>query len=590
MARTRSPRVRRESPPTSAPSTIPGRARVALTLAAFAIVFIGLEVYSYTGTSATWDEPIHLADGYMSVSAGDFRVDPEHPPLLRMWAALPLLASVKLADPRPIDGANPTWWAFNGLFDFSHRFVYRDNDADGMLYPARFMIVLLGVLLGWVLFAWAYDWYGFAPAALSLVLFAAEPNLAAHAALVTTDFGVTFLMFTAVYCLYRTTKAPGIVNIASTTLVTCLALVSKFSALLLGPIMLVLLLIATFWTRQLKARVAVILVVLMAAGSVCAIWGVYGFRHAPSRSAGWLYKFHEESSIRARLPVLSAIVGWVDDHRLLPNLYTEGFLLGQAKAQTRKAFFAGDYSEDGWWLFFPAAFAIKTPIALIVVAGGGLFLYWRRWRGGRFGREWFVLLPIGLYGGWAMTAHINIGLRHILPIYPFVILLAVEGLDYLWTSRRRALLAGVLVTCAVEFFAVYPHNLAFFNALVGGPANGSKYLVDSNLDWGQDLKPLKRWMTDNHVPHVNLAYFGFADPRYYQIDCTFLPGSPPWVSPGLVSAPRLPGYVAVSATLLRGVYGENPQQRAFYAPLERQTPVASIGHSILVYWVERRWW
>ena len=152
--------------------------------------------------------------------------------------------------------------------------------------------------------------------------------------------------------------------------------------------------------------------------------------------------------------------------------------------------------------------------------------------------------------------------------------------------------AGTLLLAAalLEPALVYPHTIAFFNVLAGGPAHGSEYLVDSNIDWGQDLKPLKQWMVDNNVPHINLAYFGFADPRYYGIDCTFLPGSPGWVPAELVRAPQLPGYVAVSATLLRGVYASTPAEREFYAGLARRTPIATIGYSIFVFKMDQRWW
>jgi hypothetical protein len=591
MARTRSPHAKPAAPVAPPRSTRPPWLRVPLTLAAFIVVFVGLELNSYTRTSATWDEPIHLADGYVSVTTGDFRVDPEHPPLLRLWAALPLLALPGVtADVTAIDASPPTQWAFRNLFVAIHKMIYVDNDADRMLYPARFMIVVLGALLGCVLFWWVHEWYGYATAVAALILFVAEPNLAAHSALVTTDLGLAFLMFAAIFFLHRAIRSPTIASVAAMIGLTCLAVVSKFSALLLGPMILILLLVATVWTRRLAAGRALTWVAVLGVSSFVTIWASYGFRYAPSASPGWLYKFHQEPFMQEAMPKTAAVVGWIDDRRLLPNVYSEGLLLVQAKAQARQAFFAGDYREDGWWSYFPAAFAIKTPIALLLLASGGLVLYLRRWRRQSIDRELFVLVPILLYGGWAMTARINIGLRHILPIYPFVIVLAAESLNRLWSSGRRAVLVVALVVCCGEFATTYPHNLAFFNLLVGGPDQGSKYLVDSNLDWGQDLKPLKRWMTEHNVPHINLAYFGFADPRYYGIDCTFLPGSPVWFNPALAGTPKLPGYVAVSATVLRGVYATTPEQRAFYAPLEQQRPVASIGHSILVYRVERQWW
>ena len=258
----------------------------------------------------------------------------------------------------------------------------------------------------------------------------------------------------------------------------------------------------------------------------------------------------------------------------------------------RGAFLAGDYSDVGWWYYFPVAFLIKTPVALILLLAGGMAAYVKRWR--LWGREGtvFVVLPIVVYLGTAMTARINIGLRHILPIYPLVLVAAAAGAKELLAAKRsrgRIVLGVLTLFWLLEFGRAYPNNLAFFNQLVGGPANGSKYLVDSNLDWGQDLKPLKGWMDRNGVANINLAYFGSADPAYYHISGTYLPGSPFFVPDRSISLPQLPGYVAVSATVLSGVYFDG-RGRAFYKALRDQEPLADIGHSIHVYWAERAWW
>jgi len=192
----------------------------------------------------------------------------------------------------------------------------------------------------------------------------------------------------------------------------------------------------------------------------------------------------------------------------------------------------------------------------------------------------------------ASNGRINIGLRHVLMIYPFLIMLAAfsirEALSWRGGSGRIALAAFALLWM-FEFGRVYPHPLAFFNTFVGGPARGAEYLVDSNLDWGQDLKELKGWMVSHNLTEISLAYFGTADPRYYGIQCIYLPGSPPFIRAEWQRAPRLPGYVAVSATLMSGAYVDEAR-REFYKPLLALTPAASIGHSINVYWVESRWW
>jgi tetratricopeptide (TPR) repeat protein len=155
-------------------------------------------------------------------------------------------------------------------------------------------------------------------------------------------------------------------------------------------------------------------------------------------------------------------------------------------------------------------------------------------------------------------------------------------------AGRRAgpiALAALLAFWGTSYAAAYPHTLTFFSTLAGGPSNGYRYLTDSNLDWGQHLELLKRWMDAGKVRHLNLAYFGTADPAYYGIDCTHLPGAPTFALPQ-VTKPRLPGYVAISATVASGVYLD-PRWRLFYRGFRERTPVADIGHSIKVYWVDR---
>ena len=146
------------------------------------------------------------------------------------------------------------------------------------------------------------------------------------------------------------------------------------------------------------------------------------------------------------------------------------------------------------------------------------------------------------------------------------------------------LLGSICLLAVIEFALICPHYLAFFNLFAGGPANGHEYLVDSNLDWGQDLKGLKQWMDRNAVGHINLSYFGTADPAYYRIDCTLLPGGPFYDDP-FVKNPQLPGLFAVSITNLRGVY-LTEHFRSIYQPLLKAKPVAVIGYSIYIYRIE----
>jgi len=582
------------------------RHRVAIGLLVFAAIFITLTVSSYVRESATWDEPQHIVAGYSALKFHDYRTDPEHPPFIRMWAALPLLGMDNIKfDLLKIDSMAPAAWVTGGQFFFCHDTLYLANDADHLLYAARFMIVLLGVVLGVLVFCWAYELFGFWPAIITLGLYTIEPNLLAHSRLVTTDFGVTCFVFGAMYFLWRTARLLSVGNLCGLVAFFTLAQISKFSAVLLGPIVLALLIVrvcqrspwktsirrvSRLTTRSAKLVTVFVILLVLAVTSWAAIWAVYDFRYLPSATPGWRMDFQQGPSALQRTPIITRAVAWVDEHRLLPNAYSEGFLLGQVKAQNRGGFLAGSYRLDGWWWFFPFAFLIKTPIAVLLLFVGSIVVSVVRWR--RFLDDTvYVLLPLGAFLAAAMTAKLNIGMRHILPIYPFVLLSASYAIAEFLTGRRkpfRLLLGSLCLVAVCEFILVCPHYLAFFNQFVGGPSNGHKYLVDSNLDWGQDLKGLKRWMDEHNVRHINLSYFGTADPAYYKIDCTYLPGGP-FFDEQFVGKVSLPGYVAVSVTTMRGPYFPD-SERGFYRPLLDMKPTAMIGYSIYVYWVNAQWW
>jgi len=186
---------------------------------------------------------------------------------------------------------------------------------------------------------------------------------------------------------------------------------------------------------------------------------------------------------------------------------------------------------------------------------------------------------------------VNIGLRHVLPIYPFMILMAAAGARAMLVRLRFPLVFGVVaLAAALEAAWAYPDPLTFFNAFAGGPRNGFQWLADSNVDWGQALKPLGAWVKGHGVKRINLAYFGTADPKYDGMDVRYLWGTiAPHVAPAEQGPPELPGYVAVSGTILDGVPFDT-RMRDFYKPLRDRVPAADIDGSIKVYWVEQPWW
>jgi hypothetical protein len=260
-------------------------------------------------------------------------------------------------------------------------------------------------------------------------------------------------------------------------------------------------------------------------------------------------------------------------------------LLHQDKGQA--AFFLGQYSQEGWWYYFPVAFLVKTPLGLLALCAVSLAL--PRW-GQRFAwRDVLCLLfPPALIMGLLTQAQINIGLRYALPVYPFLLVAAgrVATFDF-----RRAWLTYVLVGIPVVLAAasslqVAPHQLAYFNELVGGPAHGYRYLSDSNLDWGQDLKGLKAYMEKEKLTMIYLSYFGSAPPEAYGIRSQYVPvpqvdlaGPPPPWDQVLSGTDR--EVLAISVTNLQEVYGDSDKD--LYGWLREREPLAKIGYSIFLY-------
>ncbi len=303
--------------------------RTTFVLCVFAVVFIALTVGSYTQKSATADEPQHLTAGYTALRLHDYRIDPEHPPFLRMWAALPLLM---MSDVR-LDTNNVSWPTGQD-WSFSHHFLYETNDADHLLYRARFMTVVLGIVLGLLIFSWARELFGFWTAATVLGLYCLEPNILAHSSLVTTDLGITCFFFGALYFLWRLTRMFTWGNAVGLTVFFALAQVSKFSALVLGPIVLVLLLghilRGTAWPyefgsrgelRSLRAKTLVMIAVilLLAVVSYVAVWAAYGFHYGPTVANTDLTIVRQNPEVLRTIPVISAVASWFDKHRLCPT-------------------------------------------------------------------------------------------------------------------------------------------------------------------------------------------------------------------------------------------------------------------------------
>ena len=566
------------------------RFRAALVLGAFALVFVALSVTSYVQKSLAIDENSFVFEGYMFLTTGR-HIRQDHPPFLGTIACLPLFfENVKF---------NPEHVPPDRLL---HAFFFEQNDCDQLLFWPRFVITLLGVLLGVILFCWARDLFGFGPATAGLALYTCEPNFLCSAGVVSHDLGLTCFFFGTIYFLCRTLRCLTWGNAAGLAVFFALAQVSKFSAVLLGPLLLLLLAIRVLtrspwsvrWygdvklnTRGSKIAASAVLILLVIAVFALVVWMNYGFHYTtgPDVYGGDTLALYKNADMRQWLPWTAAAIGWIDQYRLLPNAYTQSFLrqmLSDTGNFKTAAFLLGQSKYGHWWYYFEVVFLVKTPLTLLVLFFSGVAVCLVQKR--KIEMDVFcIVLPMLLYLAVAMFSPRNIGVRHLLPIYPFVILIAVAPLAEL---LRRGMKWPVLCFClltAMEMAGVYPNYRGFFNCVAGGPRNGQNLLADSNIDWGQDLKLLKRWMTAHGVSHVNLGYWGVSDPAYYGIDCTHLLTTMQSF-PYPFTPPQLPGYVAISSQLLHDP--AFPQVVAYYSPLSQPPPVAVIGYSIYVYWVD----
>lgn len=563
----------------------------------FTALLLLLATTSMRQISITSDELAHLPAGCTYLQFHDYHLNPEHPPFVKLLAGL----SAMTKHPRleTYNWRNADQWRYGDIF-------FDDNDADQMLFLGRLPVVLLSLLLGFAVYCCAREWYGWQAGCLALFLYLLNPDLLAHGQLVTTDMSVSCFIFISIYTFWRALQRLTLVRGALAGLAVGLTLSSKFSGMLVIPMLGIVALLFAFtkssgelsllkykaslttWRSKLMAASG--LIVAMGAISLAVIWATYGFRYSISPDP--LISGDLKWSQYWQQPGFTIdAVRYAKMLRLVPEGYSYGFLYVLRNAERRLAFLMGGTSWTGWWYYFPITFLIKTPIALLALIGlSGWFI--RRY-GAHWTREAVLLLPVGFYMIVAMTSNINIGHRHILPIYPFLIVFASKMARVFTPPRHRILapvVAGLLIWHLAATAFIYPHFLSYFNEFIGGPKNGWHWVVDSNVDWGQDLKALGKYYQQHPYQPFYLSYFGNGVPKYYGLgNVPLLPSfplkNPPETYAKFSDVPS-GAVVAVSVTLLQGMLLSN--QRApgfieFMQKLRGLQPFDRVGYSILLY-------
>jgi hypothetical protein len=558
------------------------RTRGALVALAAAVALqAGLSVDAMRGQSATFDEGAHLPAGYTHLALGDHRLNPEQPPLVKLLAAAPLLAV------RPAMRTDDRAWAEARQWEFGRRFLYRWNDGDRLLFLGRLPIVALASCLVAAVFFETRRRFSPPAAAVAAFLAALSPEVLAHGSIVTTDLAFALFFFLSVVAFDRALAQPSAVRWLAAGLAAGAAFAAKLSAPILVPVLAALVLAAVAQRRAVAWRRAGLGLLAIAALVVVVVWAAYGFSPALTSDPALRSELRASGlDASAAGPAARAAVAAARAF-LVPEDYARGVVFVMTHSEARATFLDGALSERGFPAYFLFTTLYKTPIPLLVLAAVALARVPRL----RRNDATFLWLPVAVYLAFTFTRGLQIGHRHLLPLLPFVLVAAGEAAAALLASRR-VVVCGAVAALGVWYAAgtllTHPHHLAYFNEIAGGPANGYRHLVDSNLDWGQDLKRLAAWAKQAGDPPLKLSYFGSADPAYYGLASEALPG---YTAPHAARVTReiAPGdLLAISATNLQGVYLD-PVDRPLMERIRRLAPVARVGFSIFVYRADFTW-
>jgi len=571
-------------------------------------------VFSMKDDSATMDEVAHLPAGYSYLTQKDMRLNPEHPPLLKDLAAIPLLFIKGINFPSEIKDWKED---INGQWGFGYHFLYHsDNPADQMIFWGRMPMILILILLGFYIFKWARELFGNKTALLSLFLFSFSPTFLAHGRLVTTDVGAAAGIFIASYYFVKALTKPTKKNIILAGIAFGLAELCKFSVILLIPFFVILAL--AWWLTKLgRLKQTLKILILVFIIGYILIWPTYQYHvwnYPPERQA----KDTEFLLGSTPFPKVREILVWASTKPILRPLaeYFLGLaLVFQRAAAGHTTYFLGEVSAAGWKNYFPIVYLIKEPLTFHILTLISLFYaawlikrpFWlntfqrtKNWIKSYF--PGFAMLTfIGIYWLTSLTSNLNIGVRHLLPVFPFTFILVSSAIIKVISNRGptsvklteaqplskfKCLILGALILWqAISVISIYPHFLAYFNELAGGPNNGYIYTVNSNLDWGQDLKRLKKWVDEKNIDKIYVDYFGGGEAQYYLKE-KFAPW---WGQRDPKEFPK-GNYLAVSATFLQGGRGEPvpgfEQPFGYYRWLDEYIPVTEIGYSIFVYYID----
>ncbi|HWP48335.1 MAG TPA: glycosyltransferase family 39 protein [Candidatus Limnocylindrales bacterium] len=599
------------------------------------LLILGLQVFLSMGQiSITYDEFAHLPAGYSYLKTGDFRMYSHNPPLIKLITAFPLLfMEIRLPQSNYWDSEEVPVrpWFYGMDFMRANRTQYLH-----FFFYARLMTLFLSGLLGFLVFLWSREFYGTPAGCFSLFLYVFCPNILAQSGLATVDLGTSLTIFLAVYCFYHYLKirtygptSLHLLTLFLSGITLGLALLSKFTGLLL----LILYPILLGWqfirsrgkSRTTNNRRQALVTPFLGIVLIAFLTVHIGYAFQGSFSPLGSYHFTSNFLKPLNHPLLKNIPV------PLPFYYLKGFDNQKVKEEYgSETMLLGEVSRTGWWYYYLFVLLFKVPLPIFIFL---ILIFLRRATDDRRPRvdDIFLLVPTGVILITFSFVRLQLGIRYVLPIFPFLFVylgqtvhvlqknkkaqestpcfesvedppspIPVSGEEILLRkaqnqqdtpslqkkptpeskkTRITALIIGLSFWYLISSLSVYPNYLSYFNELAGGPRNGYRILSDANLDVGQGLIQLKKYLTEQGIERINLLYFGWVDPGLYGIQAHQFPNlSPHGVY--AISVAYLQGIPFIRMDAQGRVYRLSPE---FFEMFKNLEPEAQIANSIFIY-------
>ncbi|MDZ7799114.1 MAG: glycosyltransferase family 39 protein [Patescibacteria group bacterium] len=567
-----------------------------------------MNLYLTLEDSQTIDEGPHISGGLSYLKTGDFRINPEHPPLVKELSTLPLLG---LNISIPTD--HESWHNYN-QWDFGRQLIYHSSAwPDTIVFLARLFPIILGLILGFYIYRWAKEIFGFQSGLLALFLYCLSPNFIAHSHLVTTDTALALFFVLIIYYFGKYLKNPSKKILFVAAIVFALGFNTKYSAVLFIPVLIFI----YFWhwlvkKEKTKLRLKKFLLVFLVFFVITAAttFMLYGFEMKKPLEEPRVQKLYQERQelidknlVKTQPLFIQPLVSLAN-----PETKTGSFIYNFAKnisvpAYTywrgffsvlshnhwgHGAYLMGMTGTQGWWYYFIIAYLIKTPLTTVLLSLFVFILFvwkkiiknieipfWQKIKNIDF-KYWLIIWPPLIYFLWSLTSHINLGVRHILPVYPFIFIGLSSLVSIKIRKRKRKIIYNTGLTLMIIYYLatnimIFPFYLSYFNEAIGGPENGHQYLLDSNIDWGQDVKRLEKWLDKNNIKNYHTLLFGSLDSSYYLDNQLSFPKNEEVRQNGIS-----PGYYIISAGPLFDPNGD------WHWP-HKYKPINKIGYSIYIY-------